>query len=66
MHENTPGLCQSIAYMKIVEKCTRSDFEKCTQIFIGKVFMNQVIPGYSVTICFWLPVDIEVKKILVK
>ena len=51
---NTPGLCHSIAYMKIVKKFTQSDLKKmqnALKLVLIKLIMNQVIPGYGFTIC---------------
>ena len=46
---NTPGLCQSIAHMKIVKKLTRTDFEK-----IAKGTLTFIDKGYHESSDSWL------------
>ena len=65
MEANTPGLCQSLAYMKIVKKLTHSDFRKiakATLTFINKVCHESSDPWLQLYPLFRV-VDIEVKMI---
>ena len=51
---NTSGICQSIAYMKILKSLhiqVLKKLQKALTLLLIKVIMNQVIPGYTFTIC---------------
>ena len=63
---DTPGLCQTISYLKVVQNRYIKIFEKMQKallLALIKVFMNQVIPGYSSCICLGYRVDIKINNI---